>query len=146
MGLAAGSTTGLDVVGTIGGFAATGSGQLLTGDTGFDVEGLAIIYDGLTIGSIGSLTFSRGIASQLEQEIQSLIQDGTGAIDLVVEQSASRVTSLESRMDVLSDRLERRRAILLTRFIAAEVAISRSQGAFSSLLGSLGVNNNDNGN
>ncbi len=145
LGLAAGINAGLDVVGTIGGFAATGAGQVLTGDPNSDIEGLAIAYSGLTTGSVGSLTFSRGVASQLEQEINGLIRDQTGDIDLVVEQSATRVTSLEGRVDTLSDRLVRRRSILLSRFIAAEVAIASAQSQYSGLIASFGLNNNNDG-
>lgn len=144
LGLAAGTTNGLDVQGTIGGFAATGTGQVLTGDVGSDVEGLSITYDGLTTGAVGSLTFSRGIASQLEQEIAALIEGSDGDIDLVVEQSADRVTSLERRIDVLNDRLARRESILLARFIAAEEAIAVSQSQYAGLLSSLGIPTNNN--
>ncbi len=65
-----GTATGADVAGTIGGFAATGKGQFLTGDTGTDVGGLKLKVDGSTTGSKGtvsvqnnSLTFQIGAFS-----------------------------------------------------------------------------------
>ncbi|MCA9791852.1 MAG: hypothetical protein KC910_08650 [Candidatus Eremiobacteraeota bacterium] len=48
--------TGADVAGTIGGFAATGSGQFLTGNAGTDVEGLEIKVSGGGTGAHGTVT------------------------------------------------------------------------------------------
>jgi len=141
LGLAAGVYNGLDVTGTIGGFVATGIGQLLTGDPGSSVEGLSIRYSGATIGAVGSFGFSRGIASQVELAVAGLVDSGGGSIDSVVEQSATRVTSLENRLDVLNTRLDRRRTLLLNRFIAAETAMAQYQGQYTSLLGSLTTGN-----
>ncbi|MGE0495004.1 MAG: flagellin [Vulcanimicrobiota bacterium] len=47
---------GADVAGTIGGFAATGSGQFLTGNAGTDVEGLEIKVSGGGTGAHGTVT------------------------------------------------------------------------------------------
>ena len=66
LGLAAGSYAGLDVEGTIGGFAATGAGQLLTGGDDTSVEGLMIRYEGADTGTVGDMLFSRGVASAVE--------------------------------------------------------------------------------
>ena len=46
LGITAGPAAGTDVVGTIGGVAAVGVGQRLTGAAGTDAEGLAIVYAG----------------------------------------------------------------------------------------------------
>lgn len=52
---AAGSD-GADVAGTIGGFAATGHGQFLSGDQGTDTDGLMVKIDGSNTGSLGTVT------------------------------------------------------------------------------------------
>jgi len=53
-------TAGVNVAGTIGGHAATGSGQFLTGATGTDVEGLKLRVAGGVSGAQGNVTVSQG--------------------------------------------------------------------------------------
>lgn len=52
----AAGTNGADVAGTIGGFAATGKGQFLSGDAGTDVAGLDMKYSGSSTGAKGTVT------------------------------------------------------------------------------------------
>lgn len=54
----AAGAAGQDVAGTIGGFAATGSGQFLTGDTGTDVEDLKLRVTASSAGAYGSVNVS----------------------------------------------------------------------------------------
>ena len=61
---AATSTDGVDVAGSIGGVAATGSGQSLTGGQGGDAEGLKIEVSGGATGSRGTISFCQGYALQ----------------------------------------------------------------------------------
>lgn len=62
---AATSVGGVDVAGTIGGYAAVGDGQSLTGSAGAPVAGLKLSVKGDAIGSRGSIGFSQGYAYQL---------------------------------------------------------------------------------
>lgn len=59
------ATDGLDVAGTIGGYAATGDGQTLTGSPGAPTEGLKVEVKGTATGSRGDIGFSQGYAYQL---------------------------------------------------------------------------------
>jgi flagellar hook-associated protein 2 len=61
----AAATTGMDVAGTIGGFAASGDGQILTGSAGAPTEGLKLEVKGTTTGIRGDIGFSQGYAYQL---------------------------------------------------------------------------------
>lgn len=61
---AAAPTAGVDVAGTIGGQAAGGSGQFLTGK-GSDADGLKIEVTGGALGARGTVGFSQGYAYQL---------------------------------------------------------------------------------
>nr|WP_260115618.1 flagellar filament capping protein FliD [Pseudoduganella ginsengisoli] len=63
---AATSVDGVDVAGTIGGFSASGDGQMLTGAPGAPTEGLKLEIKGDTIGARGTLGFSQGYAYQLD--------------------------------------------------------------------------------
>lgn len=51
-----GGTAGADVAGTIGGAAATGKGQFLTGDVGTDAEGLQLRITATAAGALGTTT------------------------------------------------------------------------------------------
>ncbi|CAN7164209.1 flagellar filament capping protein FliD [Pseudoduganella sp. LjRoot289] len=64
---------GVNVAGTIGGYSATGDGQVLTGGPGAPVEGLKLEIKGDTIGSRGTLGFSQGYAYQMENLAKSFL-------------------------------------------------------------------------
>ena len=57
VGTTAVTDTGIDIAGTIGGLAATGSGLVLTGDTGLAVEGISV-STALAAGAAGSVTIT----------------------------------------------------------------------------------------
>ncbi|MEZ5529430.1 MAG: flagellar filament capping protein FliD [Porticoccaceae bacterium] len=106
-------TDGVDVAGTIGGFAATGSGQFLTGATGTDVAGLKLLIGGGSLGDRGSVSFTRGIAYQLNALVNSFL-DTDGLLD-------SRIDGIQSRIDDINDdreRLDRRMESLEARYRA----------------------------
>lgn len=127
LGLTAGTHTGTDVAGTIGGRAATGSGRLLTGDEETDVEGLMIRYEGADTGSVGNITFSRGIASAVSVQTDLLMGSEAGSIEDVIEGMDPMVERLNDRIDALEDRLDRRREFLIRKFSAMEEAMSQAQ-------------------
>jgi flagellar hook-associated protein 2 len=127
LGLAAAIHAGVDVAGTIGGFAATGAGRILTGATGTPIEGLLARYEGAALGAIGSITFSRGLGTRLGLVGDTLLGSDAGSISDVTDRLDSTVAGMESRIDTIEDRLERRREELIRRFTAMEQAIARAQ-------------------
>lgn len=73
------ATDGADVQGTIGGVAATGSGQFLTGATGSPAAGLKLEITGGAEGATrGTVAFSRGYAHQLNGLIDGFL--GTNGV------------------------------------------------------------------
>lgn len=139
LGIAAGSYTGIDVAGTIGGASATGFGRVLTGADGTASEGLALEYSGTAAGAVGDLSFTRGIGSMIELVAEALLGGEGGSIQSLIDTNEERISSVERRIDTLEGRLARREAALLERFIAMEQAIARSQNTTSALLNSLGA-------
>lgn len=127
LGLAAGTFAGVDVAGTIGGIAATGSGRILTGAAGTAVEGLAVTYTGTTTGAVGNLTFSRGIASMLRLATAPLLSTGPGSIDAVTQGLDAGILRMNDRIAQLEDRLARHEADLIRRFTRLEELMSRAQ-------------------
>jgi flagellar hook-associated protein 2 len=133
--------TGTDVVGTIGGLAATGSGRVLTGDAGTDVDGLTVsVDDSFTDGSV---TFSRGIAAIVEQTVEPMLGTDDGSIQWLIDNLDERVETLNDRIADIQARLERREESLVRQFTAMEqaMAVAQNQSAWltsqiSSLVGS----------
>ena len=102
MGAAPVSSAGLDVAGTIGGVAATGSGKTLTGGVG-DAEGLALLVDGL--GARGTVNYSRGYAAQFDTFAKDLL-DTTGPLTLRTDGINASIKLLAASRLKMADHLE----------------------------------------
>ncbi|MCC5810651.1 MAG: flagellar filament capping protein FliD [Ectothiorhodospiraceae bacterium] len=113
------SVTGTDVQGTIGGREAEGFGQYLTGLTG-PAEGLKLKVDGTQTGSLGEITFSRGMMGELDKLLDSYISS-SGTI-------RNQTDALNGRLDLLKgdqERLERRMGQVEARYVAQFTAMDR---------------------
>ena len=113
--------------GTIGGYAATGLGRVLTGDEGSAVDGLVITYGGGEIGAAGSITYSRGIASIMEGVTDGYLDGGESSIQGIKERIDTQKRGIDERIDRFEDRLEVRRQNLIERFTALEEALAQAQ-------------------
>lgn len=129
----AGTYSGTDVAGTIGGEAATGSGQALTASSG-DPEGLIIkvtATDAEVTGaggslSLGSISFSRGVLGSLDLMVGYAEESG-GSIERARDLTASQIDLIDDRIEVLEDRLDRREAMLIRQYAALETAMATLQ-------------------
>ncbi len=74
------TTTGLDVQGTIGGFAATGSGQVLAVGNSGPAAGLQILVAGTSTGALGAVNYSQGYASLLNGIVANATNATSGSI------------------------------------------------------------------
>ena len=119
-------TDGLDVAGTIGGVAATGAGNLLTGAEGSDTEGLNLVIGGSTTGSRGNVSFTRGLASQLDAYLDAILDVEEGTVE-------SRINTLEEQQVDLEDRREE----LELKWEVIEERYLRQFNALDSLLSQL---------
>lgn len=103
------STNGVDVAGTIGGLAATGSGQLLSG-TGGDISGLGIRITGGATGDRGVISYSKGYATTLNTWSSAILaSDGvlaarTNGIDQSIADIGKRKLQLEDRLLMIEQR------------------------------------------
>ena len=80
-GTAATNVTGVDIAGTLGGFAATGNGNVLTGNTGAGAQGISISA-GLAAGSnTTSLTGAQGNVTVVDNSL--VFQIGANAFQTV---------------------------------------------------------------
>lgn len=112
-------TAGLDVAGTIGGITATGNGKFLTGAEGSDAEGLKLVIEGGVTGDRGSVSFSQGIAYQLNTLISSFLEDD-GILDARTDGIQNRIDDIEARGEVLDLRMEALEARYRSQFNALD--------------------------
>jgi len=140
IGTTAVSATGLDVAGTIGGSAATGVGQVLTGADGSPLEGVEIRYTGtgpasgtLTVGADGFFTKVDDLLGGALDKVDGLIAGRIKGIDESIRKIGDRIEDME-------ERLAKYEARLFAQFSALEDLMARlqSQTSFLSLFLSRG--------
>ncbi len=127
LGFLAGVYRGLDVAGTLGGQAATGSGRILTGAAGTSADGIGLRYSGASTGAVGSLTFSRGISALMEVASKDLLGEDGASIEGVIDGIDTQKVRIEDRIEQFDLRLGRRAESLIKRFTALEEAMARAQ-------------------
>ena len=104
--------TGVDVAGTVGGIAGEGFGRYLTAQSG-SAEGLKLEITGSQTGSLGNVTFSRGITDALEGALDSYLKSESVL--------ASTTDRLESRIEDIGEdrlRLAQRLARIEERYVS----------------------------
>jgi flagellar hook-associated protein 2 len=121
MGLAVtNGTDGVDVAGTIGGLAATGSGRFLTGSG--DAVGLKMEITGGITGSRGTLAFSRGLGDLLS----SIMAKFLGTDNII----GTRTDGIDSRLSDLTDKRE----VLTRKMEALEIRYLRQFNALDTMM------------
>src|SRR5574340_224212 len=114
--------SGKDVAGTIGGAAATGSGQILSATSG-DAQGLSITISDGTTGARGTLNYSHGYAYLLDKwATSSLAGDGilasrTDGLGKTITDIGKQRTALENRLVGIEKRYR-------AQFIALDTTLS----------------------
>ncbi|MEX5746725.1 flagellar filament capping protein FliD [Massilia sp. X63] len=101
---------GKNVVGTIGGVAATGNGQTLTAAAGSPAEGIQISITGGAIGERGTVSFSKGFAFELTNLASgftgkdSLLTSKTDGLNVTLKSVTSARDRFESRLETIEKR------------------------------------------
>lgn len=149
LGLALGSgVDGVDVAGTINNQIASGNGQLLSSEYG-DSQGLALLVSGGSSGNRGTVSFSRGIATSIDNLLSSFL-DSEGFI-------GSREDGLNDQLEEISEerlkldlRITNLEARLINQFSALDSLISQFNSTSSFLTDALAnlpkpnsINNNN---
>lgn len=116
------NTAGVNVGGTIGGVAASGNGQNLTG-TG-KADGLKLLVTGGAIGARGTITYSEGYAKQLDRLVDNLL--GTnGPIAIRTDGLNASVKDIAGQRDTLNRRIANTERSLRERFGVLDSLVSR---------------------
>lgn len=116
-------TDGVDVEGTIGGVAATGSGQVLTASSGSNAQGLKIEILGGAVGARGKIDFSQGYADRLNKLMDSYIGD-KGLLSTNTNSINSRIKDIDDQRDAMNLRLAQIEKNYRAQFTALDVMIS----------------------
>lgn len=120
---------GADVTGTIGGVSATGNGQFLTGNG--NATGIKLEITGGSVGSRGTVNFSRGIADQLSTYISEYMDNDV--IGDRVDGIKRSVDDIENQREILSRRLEALEKRLQAKFSALDSLVNQLQNTGSFL-------------
>ena len=120
---------GKDVAGTINGEAATGSGQVLTGnDDEANVDGLVIKYTGTDENvNVGSIKLTLGIAELFDRTLFSITDDVDGYLTAKTESLENRIDSYDEKIEKMETRLDAKMQTMINRFIAMELTLSQIQ-------------------
>lgn len=136
LGLATTQVNGTDVQGTIGGYAAVGSGQSLVGAAGTPVDGLSLLYTGSTAGAVGSLTLTQGMGALVDRLLTDWSQLG-GTVDVKEQELNDQVTMQQGRLDDFNARMDVRRQALLKEYLAMDTAVQKLNAQGSAFLTAL---------
>lgn len=127
-----GSYTGTDADGNPVSYAATGSGQYLTGAAGTAADGLVVRYTGDTTGDVGTIAFVLGVAGSVQRVTNSIVRAGDGVIATQVTLLTNAASSLDTRIAAVQTRLDAKKAALTAQFTRMETVLAQlqSQGSF----------------
>jgi len=114
---------GMDVVGTVNGANATGSGQSLTGATGNASEGLMLRINGGALGARGNVTYSTGYAYQINEYLDTVLRDD-GSLKTRTAGIDSSIKSLDKRQEQLEARLAQTEKRYRAQFSALDTMLS----------------------
>lgn len=127
---------GTDVAGTINGEAATGKGQMLSGDAGTStsISGLSLLVKGSTTGSRGTVTLTLGVGEQMANALDYITLTNTGTVPSRILSLQTTTDDIAEQIESMEARLTKRRQLLLNRFVALEVTIAKltAQSSFLS--------------
>lgn len=139
LGLINGTVTGLDVAGTIDGEAATGSGQLLTGDDGnVNTDGLAVRYSGTANEtSAGTIKVTFGVAELLDRLLYSMTDSYDGYVAFKQDSLQDNIDRMDDQIEEMEARLDRKSETLIAKYVAMELTLSELQNQSTWLSGQL---------
>ncbi|MEH6826226.1 MAG: flagellar filament capping protein FliD [Motiliproteus sp.] len=126
------ATSGVDVVGTIDGVAAFGSGNILLPELGSTLSGLSLeVAPGVTTATI---TIARGFGNEVNNILDTFLEKN-GLIATRETRMNTQLTDIATDRTTLDRQMEARHAMLQNQFLAMESIIRSLNAASSSLDG-----------
>lgn len=125
---------GLDVAGTINGEAATGRGQLLTGDSSnTNTADLQLLITGKSAGDYGVVNFSRGVGATISNYLDFLVKPDTGTISTSEASLQTQMDDIDKEISDLTDASTGQEDALREKYAAMESALGQLQDQSSYL-------------
>jgi flagellar capping protein FliD len=120
---------GIDMAGTINGEAATGSGQVLTGNSDEEnVDGLVVKYTGTTSGAdVGTVTVTLGVAELYDRALFNITDSLEGYVSDKQESLQNSINTYQTQIDEMEERLALKREQLLNQYQKMELALQKIQ-------------------
>lgn len=120
---------GVDVVGTINGEAATGSGQILTGNDGeSNIDGLVIKYTGTDEDlDVGEVKLTLGAAELFNRTLFYITDSYDGYVAFKQDSLQDSIERFQTRIEEMEARLDNKMEIMINRFVAMETALGKIQ-------------------
>ena len=130
---------GVDVAGTINGEAASGSGQLLTGNDGENnVDGLVIKYTGTTEGlDVGDVKLTLGTAELFDRVLFNITDSYDGYLAFKQDSLQNSISSFGTKIEEMEARLNNKMEMMINKFVAMETALGKIQSQSQWLSGQL---------
>lgn len=126
-------TSGKDVVGTINGETAFGSGNILLANIGSAADGLLLtISPGAAAAGTTTVNFSSGFAGNLVSTINAFLAD-SGTIDDREERINEQLVEIEEDRTALDERMSKLEIRYYNQFLAMESIINSLNGTSSQL-------------
>ncbi len=119
--------TGVDVVGTINGEAATGRGQYLTGaSTNATTAGLEVKVTATAAGDVGTIWLTKGAAGRLADYIERATDTDAGSLAYGIEGVENDIDALDDDIETVEERVQRFIADTWDDFIQLEVKLGQA--------------------
>ncbi len=130
-GVGSSGADGTDISGTINGSAATGAGQMLTSNAG-NSSGLALLIDSGSTGFRGTVSFSKGMISSINEILDSYLQSD-GLISTREEGLTDDLEDINEQREKLDLRISGLEARLISQFATLDSLIAQFNNTSSFL-------------
>ncbi len=122
------ATDGTDVAGTINGEAATGSGQVLTGNAGnATTEGLTLFVTATSAGSYGNVSVTHGVADAIGTAITSILDPTNGPLFTSENSLTAQIQDTQTQIQSMQTQLTTYTSYLQQIFTDMETRVSELQ-------------------
>lgn len=129
---------GENVAGTINSVTATGSGQKLTVDSdGNNADGLSISYTGTTTLTSATFSFALGVAELLDRQLGFITDASDGYVTYKQTSLKNSIDSFDTQIDNMEAQLNLKMEMMINKFVAMEVALSKIQNQSQWLTGQI---------
>ncbi|MBN1850777.1 MAG: flagellar filament capping protein FliD [Deltaproteobacteria bacterium] len=124
--------SGVDVAGTINGEAATGAGQVLTGNAPAEgettsIEGLVIKYTGTTTGSQGQVKITMGVAELMDRTLFNITDQYEGYLAFKLDSYEDKISDFDTKIEEMEALLDQKMELMINNFVSMELALSKIQ-------------------